>query len=85
MLIRVKAAGVNPKDTYERAGNYGPKDFPFIPGGDAAGIVEIVGEGVSNVKVRTRRREENGVLVYEDEWEIRVDEKPGGAGRRGVT
>jgi NADPH2:quinone reductase len=47
VLIRVKAAGVNPYDTYMRAGTYGAKNpaLPYIPGSDAAGIVESAGAG----------------------------------------
>ncbi len=50
VLVRTKAIGVNPVDTYIRAGIYGPKAFPYIPGTDAAGIVEAVGAEVKNVK-----------------------------------
>lgn len=46
VLISVKAVGVNPVDTYIRAGGYGARAFPFTPGLDAAGVVEAVGEGV---------------------------------------
>ncbi|HEV7358456.1 MAG TPA: NADPH:quinone reductase [Steroidobacteraceae bacterium] len=48
VLIRVKAAGVNPYDTYMRSGTYGARNptLPFIPGSDAAGIVESAGGGV---------------------------------------
>jgi NADPH2:quinone reductase len=48
LVIRVKAIGVNPVDTYQRAGAQGrsPK-LPFTPGSDAAGVVERVGEGVT--------------------------------------
>ncbi|MGH7244338.1 MAG: NADPH:quinone reductase [Phycisphaerales bacterium] len=42
-LIRVYAVGVNPVDTYIRSGIYGPREFPFIPGFDASGVVERVG------------------------------------------
>ena len=42
VLIDVKAVGINPVDTYVRAGSYGPKEFPYIPGSDGAGIVERV-------------------------------------------
>lgn len=45
-LINIKATGVNPVDTYIRAGIYGAKKLPFIPGSDAAGVVEAVGENV---------------------------------------
>ncbi len=49
VLVRVHAAGVNPYDTYMRAGNYAVKPpLPYTPGSDAAGIVEAVGEGVTN-------------------------------------
>jgi NADPH2:quinone reductase len=51
VLIRVHAAGVNPYDTYMRAGNYAIKPpLPYTPGSDAAGIVEAVGEGVTKVR-----------------------------------
>ncbi|HEX4153790.1 MAG TPA: NADPH:quinone reductase [Steroidobacteraceae bacterium] len=48
VLIRVKAAGVNPYETYARAGTYGARNpkLPYTPGSDAAGVVEAVGEGV---------------------------------------
>ena len=48
LLVRVKAAGVNPVDTYHRSGNHAhaPK-VPFTPGGDAAGVVESVGDAVT--------------------------------------
>ena len=48
VLIRVKAAGVNPYDTYMRSGTYGARNptLPFIPGSDAAGVVESAGAGV---------------------------------------
>ena len=32
-----RAIGVNPVDTYIRAGKYGPREFPFTPGFDVAG------------------------------------------------
>lgn len=50
VLVRAKAVGVNPVETYIRAGWYGPKDFPYTPGADAAGVVESVGEGVTRFK-----------------------------------
>src|SRR5712671_456156 len=51
VLVRIHAAGVNPYDTYMRAGVYAIKPpLPYTPGSDAAGIVEAVGEGVTKVK-----------------------------------
>jgi NADPH:quinone reductase len=51
ILVRVHAAGVNPYDTYMRNGTYAVKpQLPYIPGSDAAGTVEAVGDGVKKVK-----------------------------------
>jgi NADPH:quinone reductase len=51
IVIGVKAAGVNPVDTYIRAGTYTFKpSLPYTPGMDAAGTVEAVGQGVTRVK-----------------------------------
>src|SRR5215213_11029044 len=47
VLVDVKAVGVNPVDTYIRKGTYGPREFPYTPGFDAAGVVEAVGEGAT--------------------------------------
>lgn len=55
VLVRVRAAGVNPVDTYIRAGMYaGQPALPYTPGIDAAGTVEAVGPGVEDVKVGDR-------------------------------
>jgi len=51
VLVRIHAAGVNPYDTYMRAGTYALKpSLPYTPGSDGAGVVETVGEGVKKVK-----------------------------------
>jgi NADPH:quinone reductase len=51
VLVHVRAAGVNPYDTYMRAGTYAVKpSLPYTPGSDAAGTVEAVGSGVTKVK-----------------------------------
>jgi NADPH2:quinone reductase len=51
VLVRIKAAGVNPVDTYLRSGNHAhaPK-LPYIPGKDGAGIVEAVGPDVKKFR-----------------------------------
>ena len=45
--IRLRAAGVNPVETYIRSGNYaaGLPELPYIPGTDGAGVVERIGGG----------------------------------------
>jgi NADPH:quinone reductase len=51
VLVHVRAVGVNPYDTYMRAGTYAIKPhLPYTPGSDAAGTVEAVGTGVTKVK-----------------------------------
>ena len=52
VLVAIKAAGVNPVDTYIRSGVYARKkpDPPFTPGFDGAGVVESVGSGVKRFK-----------------------------------
>lgn len=52
--IKVAAASVNPVDWKIRSGavrEYFPADLPAIPGRDAAGTVDEVGEGVTGVTV----------------------------------
>ena len=47
VVMRVRAAGVNPADTYMRSGTYRIRpDLPCIPGWDAAGEIVETGEGV---------------------------------------
>lgn len=44
VVVRVKAAGVNPVDAYVRSGTYAVKpSLPYTPGWDAAGVVEAAG------------------------------------------
>jgi NADPH:quinone reductase len=48
VLVRLSAIGVNFVDTYHRGGLY-PRAVPFVPGGEGAGEVVAVGDGVSGV------------------------------------
>ena len=51
VVVRVHAAGVNPYDTYMRAGTYAIKPpLPYTPGSDAGGVIESVGPGAKQVK-----------------------------------
>jgi len=55
VLVRVKATGVNPVDTYIRSGAYAAKpQLPYTPGADTAGVVEAVGAGVTGVAAGDR-------------------------------
>src|SRR5262249_30473241 len=47
VLVRLEAVGVNFSDTERRRGIYDPPALPWIPGNEAAGIVEALGDGVA--------------------------------------
>lgn len=53
LLVRVEAVGVNFIDTYFRTGLY-PRELPYVPGDEGAGIVEQVGPEVSEFVVGQR-------------------------------
>ncbi len=51
VLVRIRAAGVNPVDTYVRTGTYWHKPMlPYTPGFDGAGEVETTGTHVKDFK-----------------------------------
>lgn len=52
--IRHTAIGLNFADTHNREGRYPLPNLPHVLGGEAAGIVEAVGPGVTDVKVGDR-------------------------------
>jgi len=55
VLLAVHAVGVNPVDTYIRAGIYPRKpQLPYTPGTDLGGVVQALGSGVTGVKVGDR-------------------------------
>ena len=55
VLIRVEACGVNFADTLVVAGRYQTRPpLPFAPGGEVAGVVAALGEGVSGPAPGTR-------------------------------
>ncbi|MBA3320411.1 MAG: NADPH:quinone reductase [Pyrinomonadaceae bacterium] len=55
VVVRLRACGVNPVDTYIRAGFHATKPpLPYTPGMDGAGVVEGVGEEVNTLKVGER-------------------------------
>ena len=51
IVVRMRAAGVNPVDVYLHSGTYARKPpLPYTPGQDGAGDVESVGAGVTGFK-----------------------------------
>jgi NADPH2:quinone reductase len=82
VLVRVRAVGVNPYDTYMRAGTYAIKPpLPYTPGSDAAGTVEAVGAGVTKVKpgdrIYTARTLTGAYAEYTLALEDQVNRLPG--------
>lgn len=61
--IRHQAIGINFIDTYHRTGLY-PVKLPCTPGGEAAGVVDAVGDGVTRHKVGDRVAYSGGFGAY---------------------
>ncbi len=53
-LVRHEAVGLNFIDVYHRTGTYSLPSLPAIPGMEGAGIVEAVGDGVTEVAAGDR-------------------------------
>jgi len=70
--IRQEAAGLNYIDVYHRTGLY-PQELPFTPGVEGAGIVEAVGERVTNVKQGDRVAYAGPIGGYAEERLIDAD------------
>ncbi|MGH9943553.1 MAG: NADPH:quinone reductase [Pyrinomonadaceae bacterium] len=55
VLVGVRAAGVNPVDTYIRSGAHAVRpQLPYTSGQDGAGVIEQVGQGVERVQAGDR-------------------------------
>jgi NADPH2:quinone reductase len=51
LLVRMHAVGVNPVETYIRAGKYARLPaLPYTPGNDGAGVVEKIGDSVTEFR-----------------------------------
>jgi NADPH2:quinone reductase len=72
LKLRHEAIGLNFVDVYQRTGLY-KMPVPFTPGGEGAGIVEAVGEGVEDFSVGDRVAYSAGVGAYADERLIEAD------------
>ena len=55
VLVKLESVGINHLDIWVRKGLPGLKiEFPHIPGADGAGVVEALGEGVTDLEIGTR-------------------------------
>ena len=65
VLVRVRASGINPSDVKKRSGWLGGRldHDRVIPHSDGAGMIEAVGEGVSNDRLGER------VWLYNAQWQ----------------
>lgn len=69
VVLDVEAAGINFPDTLIIEGKYQVKpDLPFSPGGEAAGVVSAVGEGVSSVSIGDRAIALSGHGAFAEKW-----------------
>ncbi len=70
--LRHEAVGLNFIDVYHRTGLY-PQQRPFTPGVEGAGVVEAVGNGVTNVGVGDRVAYAGPLGSYAEERLIDAD------------
>lgn len=70
--LRHEAIGINFIDTYHRTGLY-PVKLPCTPGGEAAGVVEALGEGVTSLKVGDRVAYSGGFGAYAEANVVAAD------------
>ncbi len=72
VLLRHTAVGLNYIDVYQRTGLY-PQTMPFVPGSEAAGVVEALGEGVTAVAAGDRVAYAGPIGAYAERRVIAAD------------
>lgn len=74
VLVRQEAVGLNYIDVYFRTGLYpAPNGLPLVPGNEAAGVVEVVGEGVDALKQGDRVAYAGPIGAYAEKRVIAAD------------
>jgi NADPH2:quinone reductase len=71
--LRQTAVGLNFIDVYFRSGLYPAPSLPFTPGQEGAGVVEAVGDGVTEVKVGDRVAYAGPIGAYAESRLIQAD------------
>jgi NADPH2:quinone reductase len=70
--VRHEAIGINFIDTYHRKGLY-PVKLPCTPGGEAAGVVDAAGDGVTRLQVGDRVAYAGGFGAYAEKNVVSAD------------
>ena len=71
VVVDVEAAGLNFPDTLIIEGKYQFKpELPFTPGGEAAGVISAVGEGVSHLSVGQRVIALSTYGAFAERWAV---------------
>ena len=74
VVLSVKASGVNFPDTLIIQGKYQSKpELPFSPGGEVAGVVKAIGEGVTSLKPGDRVIASSGWGGFAEELVVDVE------------
>ena len=71
-VVKIHYAGLNFIDIYQRKGVY-PKKLPYIPGLEAAGVVEAVAADVTNVKIGDRVAYTGEPGAYAEKCSVKAD------------
>lgn len=72
VLVANRAIGLNFIDTYYRTGLYTPPSLPYVPGGEGAGEIEAVGEGVTEFTPGDRVAYLSGFGAYADKTVVKA-------------
>ncbi|MDH3250625.1 MAG: NADPH:quinone oxidoreductase family protein [Acidimicrobiia bacterium] len=71
VVVDVVAAGLNFPDTLIIEGRYQFKpDLPFVPGGEAAGVISAVGDGVGHLSVGQRVIALSTYGAFAEKWAV---------------
>jgi NADPH2:quinone reductase len=71
--LRQTAVGLNFIDVYFRSGLYPPPSLPFTPGMEGAGVVEEVGDGVTDIAAGQRVAYAGPIGAYAEERLVPAD------------